>query len=189
MAFCTRCGSKLDDGAIFCNNCFTPTGAASAQEPVQAQYDFNSRESAMSKTLVDDDDEFTELSKSVNRKELIWFIVTTILGILTGFLFFNNNMAGDTLIPGTVMTIGTLIMGLMMAGYYYSWHYVHPIRGYILQYGLFFGLIAILFVANILVCTVGIFFWYPRAWFRFILRKPLLNEEEIFELRVKGLID
>ncbi len=135
----------------------------------------------------DDDDEETELFKSVNRKELIWFIVSTVLPLLFIFIAKSNN--SETTLPFAYTVSGTVIVWLMIAGYIYSWHFLHPIRRYFRIYGLFIGLILLLFIAEILVCTVGIFFWYPRAWFRFILRKPLLNEEEIFELRVKGLID
>lgn len=36
MAFCTRCGNRLNDGAAFCSNCGAPQNAAPAAAPTPA---------------------------------------------------------------------------------------------------------------------------------------------------------
>lgn len=36
MAFCTRCGNRLNDGAAFCSNCGAPQNAAPAAAPAPA---------------------------------------------------------------------------------------------------------------------------------------------------------
>ena len=80
MAFCTKCGSKLDEGAAFCKNCGAPTGAAiqaqrnglkdstPAVEPVLTQYDSNAKKSVMPDTFDDGND---GVFKSVKIKELL----------------------------------------------------------------------------------------------------------------------
>ena len=38
MAFCSKCGTQINDGAKFCPKCGQPTNAASQQQVYQQQY-------------------------------------------------------------------------------------------------------------------------------------------------------
>jgi len=53
MAFCGKCGSKIDDGVKFCPGCGTPVGAPAGEQqaqPNQGQNDFSARMANLNNT-------------------------------------------------------------------------------------------------------------------------------------------
>lgn len=177
MAFCTRCGSKVDDGAAFCSGCGAPVAPIGAAAQTQER------------GWEEADD---ELFKAVNKKELKWFIITTVLGFLVGCWLVASADMSDVSISAAEKLISRVVVGvfagMISAGYFYGIHYFHPIRRYIFKYWLL-GLIPLCTIGNIIMTFGGLYFWYPRAWFRLLRRKPLLKEEEILNLIEKDLID
>ncbi len=119
-----------------------------------------------------------------------WFLGATVAGILWALMIFvplvsefSDNTADMILL---ICILPFLIW--VPAGFVYACRAFHPI----LRFG---GVICIPFLGWLLIIYVlfltelcGIFYYYPRAIGRFILRKPLITYEEYLKNLEKGYI-
>lgn len=210
--FCSNCGRDLGDLKGNCPNCGwvevpiyqeeainnESTGNnADGKTSTYSNYNYNTVSTskptygdAYASSMVPGDIE------RFNRDEKKWLLLSSIAGIVLAlcvvFRFFpsssNTNLSFGEILIGSLFT--GVLTAYAISSMIYGIHRFHPLRRPLgaLTSIIIIGWLATIFIAIIVGGYGGMFYWYPVALFKVIIRKPILTDKQIANQYEKGLL-
>jgi hypothetical protein len=178
--FCSKCGTELTEGVSFCPKCGTSINLnefGSSSDPINV--------------ISDNQRYLGEEIEGIKKKETKWFLGATIAGAIIPVMLLIISIFSKELFSVLPLVV---MMFYIFSGIIYGIHCFHPIKrlkksisnGNLIGLILFATLIYMI-SANVAVLG-GLFYWYPRAIFRYLMKKPLLSDMDIQKLAGNGLL-
>jgi uncharacterized membrane protein YsdA (DUF1294 family) len=162
---CPHCGKEMYDKLDKCPHCGGPVMSEALQQEIQQVTD-----------------EFCEKTRASEKK---WLLISVIGGALGAIIF----LSGQDDISTVAKIITYIIVIYAFIATIFGMHCFHPIRRW--SWTILLPVIGIV-IAGIIGLLVGyfggMFYWFPRAIGRVVMKKPLLTDDEIIKMVDKGLL-
>lgn len=200
--YCSNCGKDLGDLKGNCPNCGWVEVPIYKEETINnepmdnnagektttySNYSFNA---ASTSEPIYRDDYASGMNpgdiERFNRDEKKWLLLSSIVGIALALCISFRLFSTSSITSLSLWEIlsGYLLVGVLMAygisSIIYGIHRFHPLRRPLgaLTSIIFIGWLATIFIAIIVGGYGGMFYWYPVALFKVIIRKPILTDKQ-----------